>query len=180
MFHRLGPPAITQQLLDATEDRRLFIICCDYCQDRASDWSARCNEQRKPYDDHWLLALPRGLQWTWHIAGIEFEVPNGGFYQFFSNSTGIYTLDTLEALRATSMRERASLLEAAIELLHQRCGRPRDYRERWFGEEISDGLWENVQEDLSKLEARYYEIAANDFDGYARYVRAHPEAFLHP
>jgi len=60
-----------------------------------------------------LTECDRIILLVWCFAG---QVDNGGFAQFFFNSTGAHARETVEALREMGSRVSASLLEQAISL----------------------------------------------------------------
>ena len=68
--------------------------------------------------------MPKGLRYAWHIAGIDYEIPNGGFNQFFYNTSGQYALDSLETWRAAGTKEAADILKKAIDIFAKKFGRP--------------------------------------------------------
>ncbi len=133
--------ATTPVLLTSTPDSELPLLLCNYVH--------ACLFVDCPKDPDGALArLLEGLRYVWYIAGIDFEVPNGGFNQFFYNTTGQYALETVEALRAIGAREPADILEQAVRLFEKEVGRPATSRERWFGDPCPQGV-------LDPLERRF-------------------------
>jgi hypothetical protein len=159
-----APPAITLDLLESMPDRYLNPLVCDYVH--------ACLFDDSTDSDAALAKLPKGLQYAWHIAGIDFEIPNGGFNQFFFNTSGQYALDTLEALRAVGAMEAAQILEKAIDIFEKKFGRPASSRERWYGEWRED-------KDIDALERRFYKLVDSDATSFVPYIRKHPEQFVH-
>jgi hypothetical protein len=51
-----------------------------------------------------------------HVYWLESEINNGGFEQYFSNSSGDYALDTPEALDEIGAHQTANLVRKAIDL----------------------------------------------------------------
>jgi hypothetical protein len=51
---------------------------------------------------------------VYHITRLESEIYNGGLNQFFFNSSGQYTIETLESLRKIGATETVNILEKAI------------------------------------------------------------------
>ncbi len=74
-------------------------------------------------NDERFKELPIGLKMAWWVAAIDFEVPNGGFSQFFNNCE--YPVETLQALRELGLSRRADLLERAMLHFEKSFGRPR-------------------------------------------------------
>lgn len=115
-----------------------------------------------------------GLDWC------QKEVRNGGFEQFFLNSTGVLWLEALEGFRRIGAEPYAALLEQALGIFPDgeaplaRTARtkllrslPKDRRRSLF-EPLEDAFFQLLRSkewDLEKYRAAY--------------VRAHPEQFFH-
>ncbi|MCC7422635.1 MAG: DUF4375 domain-containing protein [Planctomycetaceae bacterium] len=168
-YNRTTPTALTRAVLDETKDDDLYTLCVDYMIDNLQEVGS----------SGWDTALkdyPPGLLMAWHISGIDFEVPNGGFYQFFSNSTGAYAQETLAALRVLGLNQRADVLQDAIAFYAREYGRPADFKERWYGDESTLWKWK----DEEALNRRYWKADDEEgFDGFVPYLRSHPELFVH-
>jgi len=66
---------------------------------------------------------------VYRISWLMSKVDNGGFHQFFHNSTGEFSLETAEALRRIGAEETAAMVEAGCGLFPQ--GKPlKDFRQR--------------------------------------------------
>jgi hypothetical protein len=157
-------PSITADLIESATDDELWAVLDKTLHDHLG---------REGYADAALETLPRGLQLVWHFLGIEFEVPNGGFSQFFYNSTGAFALDTLEALKTFGLSKRASALDQALALFEDAVGRPRSSRERWqTGEYPADDATE-------KVDGEYYRAQESEgTESVIDYIRAHPGDFV--
>jgi len=83
------------------------------------------------------------------IHRLEAEVNNGGFHQFFSNSTGQFAPETLEALAAIGAVKTRTLLERAISIAYP-SGCPEDRTEH------QAKLEEEVEEKLYELDLKFY------------------------
>jgi hypothetical protein len=101
------------------------------------------------------------------------EVCNGGFHQFFSNTTGILAPEALEGFRAIGMVEWAEVLAEAMK--HFGTPYPRD---RFDREEFLPLLQRRPREEWDpfyKLDERFYE-STDDWedaaDAYASRVAA--------
>lgn len=66
---------------------------------------------------------------VYRVSCLITEVDNGGFHQFFHNSTGEFSLETAEALRRIGAEQTAALVEAGCGLFPQ-GGPAKDYRQR--------------------------------------------------
>jgi len=95
---------------------------------------------------------------TFHLVDqMDREVNNGGFSQYFTNSAGDHTSETLEALKFIGAKKTAKLLAEAISLFPG--GAPpadRDDRTR-----MVDGFGQDAVKKLDRLTSRYYKGADN-------------------
>jgi hypothetical protein len=180
------PSAITRETLAKIPDDQLWYVLREYASERVigdgKNWNTR------------LERLPRGLRMIYHLDTVDFEVPNGGFSQYFYNVDGRWVAEALDALHRIGARRRAELLERAIGLFESEVGRPRDYQDRWMGpwfdspvlDDLDDQypvIWspEAVESFGPEYRQRYdREVAEEALKGFVRYVREHPEEFLHP
>lgn len=86
------------------------------------------------------------------VEAIEREVNNGGFNQFFANSSGEHWDYAAEALSAIGCPKTASLVESAIDILGITAKTPSDDIE-----EIACEASEEQNEQLSRLDDVYYQ-----------------------
>lgn len=63
--------------------------------------------------------MPKLLRVVYLINNFESEINNGGYLQFFTNQSGRYTEETLEALEAIGAEYNHSLLLNAVQILRQ-------------------------------------------------------------
>ena len=126
----LTPSAIDLALLEATEDNNLEYVVFEYV-------NAYVFADPEKFDEA-LAELPKGLRYCWFITDINYQVLNGGFNQFFSNSSGQYALETLEALRTVGAKEAARILKRAIDIFEKKFGRSTNSRERMYWEPRDD------------------------------------------
>lgn len=104
------------------------------------------------------------------------EVRNGGFSQFFENSTGMLAPEALQGFKMIGATSYAKVLEEAIRLLPGR----RALRSRLFRYLQSRFL---SSERLDALESRFYDLLkSDDLEKYrGGYVRENPgEFFFNP
>ncbi len=103
-----------------------------------------------------------------HFYGeLEGEVNNGGFHQYFSNSSGNCALQTLAALRTIDAQELAALFERALAVFPS--SRPAEDR-RTRNEQMS--RIPNEFEAWSTHDEAFYKMTGNDARA-ATYLRAH-------
>ncbi len=120
-----------------------------------------------------LAGLPR---WCRHLLAVHWcdsEICNGGFHQFFYNSTGILAPEAVEGFQAMRLESIANVVKEAM----LRLGEPyaRDREERWEGlaRLESDGYLNENSKAFQELDDRYYAVQEqsdllNRMDRYAR------------
>ena len=99
--------------------------------------------------DH-FATLPRQSQVACCIHALEAEVNNGGLVQFFTNSSGLFVPQTLNALEEIGASITRDLLEKAVGIAYP-GGFPADPTEY---DEIDDS--DEVTEALSLLDDQFY------------------------
>ncbi len=62
-----------------------------------------------------VTALPFGIQAVYTTYFLDAEVRNGGFNQYFWNSTGQFAIEALDGLRFFGATDHARLLEGAVQ-----------------------------------------------------------------
>ena len=110
------------------------------------------------------------------VDGLEREVNNGGFAQFFENSAGDHAMDTIESLRALGAPKMAALVAEAVRVFPQ--GRPATDRER--RQQQLDQLDEEAKTRLDQLDGAFYEYPENLAVLERQYVRTHQDQFRMP
>lgn len=105
------------------------------------------------------------------------EICNGGFHQFFGNSTGILYREAVAGFERIGATPYGALLERAGALLGATVPRDRDARNRRL-DRLPDEEW---YQRFDKIEERYYALRRGPkaLEGYARrYIDAHPDEFF--
>ena len=123
-----------------------------------------------------LDGLERLTEAARHLFAIwwcDSEVCNGGFHQFFSNSTGVLAPEALEGLRAIGLRECADLLEAATDKFHTPYPRDREARHAALQAIELPGEKREQWDPFYELDDRYYAAREREkiderLDDYAR------------
>jgi uncharacterized membrane protein YhaH (DUF805 family) len=131
------------------------------------------------YDMLWPVSLEHPEQlsqaeknFVW-IELLEAEVNNGGFSQYFVNSSGDNALETELALQEIGSTEFYGLLKSAID-----CFPNRDVpKDRALREDLVDQLPESVTEEWENLDSRFYECKEDLADLLVQYVQAHGSEF---
>lgn len=111
-----------------------------------------------------LEGLRPAEQVVYCVDGLEREVNNGGFEQFFLNSPGDYAAETEAALRTMGAAHTAGLLEQAMSVFPGGPAPDQDTR----GEQV-DALSEEARESLDALTVEFLEYR----DDLTALLRAH-------
>ncbi len=108
-----------------------------------------------------------------YVENLEREVNNGGFSQFFYNSSGDYTYETLTALERIGAKIVSGLLQSAIEVFPDKTvPKDREIRQNTM-EKI-----ENVAEDIwSELDNKFYAYPENITGLVIEYIRNNRKEF---
>ncbi len=162
--------AITLRILQETE-----VECLG---DLVSEYVFALEDGAEPDERDGLIAnLPLGLQIVYDLVSAESEVLNGGFLQFFYNSTGKRTLETVKAMHVIGASRRAVVFEEAIEFYAAKWGRPRTYRERWLH-------WHEPCAEEERLNNEYCCLSEGGLEPLpaliGKYIRDNSSEFVHP
>lgn len=98
------------------------------------------------------------------------EVYNGGFHQFFFNSTGVLAPEALAGFRAIGLHDWAALLDQAMGVFSTPY--PRDQTERWR-QFCGVPNEREIGEMFDQLDWRFYEPLRNDYDFWERAADAY-------
>lgn len=130
-------------------------------------------------DYPWIDLLPPRRQLVYIVDRFEAEVNNGGFDQFFLNTSGDAAALLPDALRTLNLPELASMAERANAQFPD--GPSRDRSERLTQ---MDNLPESASEVWNELSAAFYDLdipfggIGEHFGG--KYILDHPEDFFLP
>jgi len=98
-----------------------------------------------------LTKAPRHVQVLFCVHWHNSEVCNGGFDQFFFNSTGVLAPQAVAGYRVLGRPDLAEMLEYAMRLLGKQYPRDLDQRERKLRK------W-GVSKKLFKLDDKYFDV----------------------
>ena len=124
--------------------------------------------QKDDYGEGSFQSMPKTLQVVHLINQFEAEVNNGGFLQFFINSTGLYSDETVKALNLIGAEKNKKLLEEALKLIHSHDIVPEHLREELNNKSLHEFI--NIidfydNDDLVKkmgmLDSKFFEGSEN-------------------
>ncbi len=116
------------------------------------------------YGEASFSKMPKTLKTVYLINELESEVNNGGFLQFFTNSSGKYTNETIESLELIGANKTKNLLEKAVEIMlkhnesTENLNRKINSRELYKIFETSE-IYDNeiLMKELNDLDSKFYE-----------------------
>ena len=131
--------------------------------------NARTPESQVAY----VRTLTAGQRMVWGTFMVDGEVNNGGFNQFFWNSSSDYVEEASEGYRLIGAYEHLRLLDEAVERFEQHFETLRPFYERSTIEAFSESYREDLFRDL---DGRFYEL--DSYGLIATYIRSHPAEFV--
>jgi Domain of unknown function (DUF4375) len=115
-------------------------------------------------------SAPRASRLVFAAHFCQSEICNGGFHQFFGNSSGVLAPEAVEGFREIGQAQVAALIEKAMSLFGSVY--PRDRKER------QARLTGGVESSLDALDETFYSLIDSDGGGFAaaadRYAAAAP------
>lgn len=110
----------------------------------------------------------------------EIEVCNGGFHQFFYNSTGVLAPEAVEGLRYIGLPKAARLVVKAVRMFGKSYPRNRGERKKRLEKLLRPGEKREEWDPFFALDSKFYERdAAGDFAARAdHFVRQHLDVFF--
>jgi hypothetical protein len=118
--------------------------------------------------------LPAGIRALYSTWWVEAEVNNGGFNQYFWNSSGRLADDAAAGFKLFGTAKLAKLMERAIAIHHADESRMASFKNRGTIEAFSESYKSNP---LKELDGEFYTLAKNLSSIRIRFIRAHPELF---
>jgi hypothetical protein len=179
------PESITMELVTGIPPAELSQLLWDYLCVFMDD--VGCYQTRGAYRET-ITGLPRGLRVVHSLVVLDSEVLNGGFLQFFTNSSGGELVEeTLEDLQFIGATKQAAILEEAIELNRQIEAKYPFYKNRFQDPEPKSDpesearLWSDVETvlepEFDRLTTEY--DSASLWPAFDLYAQHHPEQFVH-
>lgn len=160
--------SFSADILKSIPDDRLEMAIIDYITD------IRLKENYKE-EYHITKTLSKGMQYiyiTWELDG---EVNNGGFIQYFYNSSGVFAGDLIEALHNIKAFKTEKIAAEAITVYN---------KERTLHEKVKkDGSIESFissygESELGRLDELFYKSGEDLSILRISYIRSNPEQFI--
>ena len=121
-----------------------------------------------------IRALPPGVRAIYATWLVDVEVNNGGFNQFFFNSSGQYAGDALAGYELLATEEYAAVMRAAIATYEA----DRERLEPLYQAHTLESFAESYHHTgLGEVDQRYYALGDRIYHVWAVFVQVHPETF---
>jgi hypothetical protein len=106
---------------------------------------------------HNLSALSYPQKVLYFNQELEREVNNGGFWQYFRNTSGNFANDTIKTLRDIDANKTSKILESAIEMFpDKKVPTDKDLRNR-----IIDDIEDDAKEKWNELDKQFFKYEDN-------------------
>jgi hypothetical protein len=183
------PDSITIELLDSLPDEDLPDFLFHYASKVFEEHD--CWRIDGPRAADILATLPRGIRAGYTLVDLDSEVRNGGFYQYFTNSSGQIAYEALEDLRLIGAKNHALLVQQAIQLNEQLEAKYPWYKQRWESPESDidaaskTRFWADVETnfepEFDRLSSDFYSLDDTDslWNQFRTYARTHPNECVH-
>ena len=119
-----------------------------------------------------VRSLSPGMRMAWGVFMVDSEVNNGGFNQFFWNSSSDYVDEARVGFDLIGAGEQRALLDEAVARFEEHFEQLRPFYERNTIEAFSASYDEQLFDDLDQ---RYFDIDTQALQ--VAYTRRHPEDF---
>ena len=116
----------------------------------------------------------KGLQMLWATQLVDDEVNNGGFNQYFFNSSGQFAIEAIEGFQLIGSQERADLVRRAVDQLFRDAPRLRQFYEQRTMQAFMESY---KHTDLGAIDEAWFK-APEFFTPRTRYIRQHPQEFV--
>ena len=132
-------------------------------------------EEKTDYGDD-LSGLSRPERIFYVVQMVEMEVNNGGFSQFFSNSSGDFSNEIVDAFTEIGADATAGICRKAIGVFGREIPADQDERDEMLEELESD----EIDEILEECDSAFYEYEDNLNELNYNYVMKNKQYFQHP
>lgn len=105
-----------------------------------------------------LIKIPEVYRIVYMIRVYEGEINNGGFDQYFYNSTGYFIFDTIKYLEKIGARGNLEITKKALALVNSNNLTIEQFKSEQIDREID---YDDVSEQLNELDNEFYEYPDN-------------------
>lgn len=110
-----------------------------------------------------------------YVEQLEMEINNGGFDQFFFNSAGDFTKETVDSLNIINAGKTATIVIEAMRLFPDNEV-PKD---RYIRQDVMDKIRNQAKPKWDELDKQFYKYEDNIAELLVQYVNRNIEHFTH-
>jgi len=122
-----------------------------------------------------VTSLSPGLKAVYSTWILEAEVNNGGFNQFYWNSSGRFAKEAEDGLFLIGALSFLKLMKEANKIYEQEKPRMQEFKDKGTIEAFSESYKETK---LNELDDKFYKLTENLSALRIKYIRLHPEDFM--
>jgi uncharacterized protein DUF4375 len=160
-------PVLTAEILRGIPDNELEEAILDYVNSKIGD--------DYEHEHQIVTLLSKGFQTVYSTSGVEDEVNNGGFNQYFWNSAGQFRVEALEGYKMLGAKEHAELMGEAIKIYGQETERLKKFKEKG----TIQAFMESYKDDpLKPCDEKFQKIKTDVSALRIKFIREHSELFV--
>ena len=155
---------LTPEILGKISDANLEYAIIDYVYSKINgNWE-------KEYAI--VTSLPKSFQMVYSTDQLEGEVNNGGFNQYFWNSSGAFQNEALEGYKTLGATEHIEIVEEAIKIYQGIAPKIKKFKDKGTLEAFSESYKDNP---LDKCDEKFFKLNAGPIR--IKYIREHLDQF---
>ncbi len=160
-------PTLTLEILKGLPDEKLESAVLDHINSKIGE----------DYDNSFKIvtALSKGFQMVYATWWVEAEVSNGGFNQYFWNSSGQFRREALEGYKLIGAFEHEKIVADALTTYTSIEGELKKQQDKGTMEAFSESYKNNP---LNKLDDQFYALKEDTSALRIKFIRAHLDLFL--
>lgn len=152
---------LTRKLVDEIPDDKLLDVVWDYVNfNMDEDYGAK--------EEKSLMKIPEPFRMVYILRKLQGEVNNGGYDQYFFNSSGYYVFETIQYLKTIKAENTRKLTEKALGLVNKENLEKEEFKEQQINRQID---YDDVCDELDELDSKFYESKENLDEFMVKYLR---------
>ena len=159
---------LDEKTLESIPDEKLLQAIIDYVADEILR-----GDYKNDYDI--IKKQTNGIQYIWAVWGLEVEVNNGGFNQYFYNPSGQFAEEAAAGCRAIGAPEMAEIVEGAIKTHFSEMELYRKTKEDGTMEAFMDSYKESK---LDQWDEEFFKYPDDLQTLMIQYIRSHYSEFV--
>lgn len=160
-------PALTTDILKSLPDEKLEHAILDYTYGKIGDDYENALKT--------ITALPNGFQMVYATTGVEMEVNNGGFNQYFWNSTGQFQRQAIDGYKLIGATAHSELVAEAVQIQAKQEAKMKKFKDADTTTAFSESYKDNP---LNKCDSKFYKLTENASALRIKFIREHLELFV--